>query len=115
MIGGVKVAVRIRLTRKGAKKAPFYRIVVADSRHPRDGRFIDIIGCYNPASEPVELSVNTEKALHWLNTGAKPSDTARALLKKAGIFDAIRDQKKNQAEEAEPQGESLAQEAEASV
>lgn len=111
MIGGVNVAVRIRLTRKGAKKAPFYRIVVADSRYPRDGRFIDIIGYYNPISEPIQLTVDTEKALHWLNNGAKPSDTVRSLLKKAGVLDSARSQKKERSEGAEPANESLTVEA----
>lgn len=105
------MAVRIRLTRKGAKKAPFYRIVVADSRYPRDGRFIDIIGHYNPISEPVQLTVDTEKALYWLNNGAKPSDTVRSLLKKAGVLDSVRNQKKEQSEGAEPANESLTAEA----
>jgi len=79
------LAVRIRLKRMGAKKRPFYRIVVADSRSPRDGRFIEEIGTYNPTTEPSTLVVNEEKAADWLKKGAKPSETVKSLLKKAGI------------------------------
>ncbi len=79
------MAVKIRLKRMGAKKSPFYRIVVADSRSPRDGRFIEEIGYYNPLTDPVTLSINEEKALQWLQNGAQPSGTVRALLDKAGI------------------------------
>ncbi len=79
------MAVRIRLKRIGAKKRPFYRIVVADSRYPRDGRFIEEIGIYNPITEPVTIKINEEKAVHWLQIGAQPSDTVRALFAKAGI------------------------------
>nr|WP_122013483.1 30S ribosomal protein S16 [Maliibacterium massiliense] len=77
------MAVRIRLKRMGAKKAPFYRVVVADSRSPRDGRFIEEIGYYNPVSDPVELKIDMEKANAWISKGAQPSDTVRALLKKS--------------------------------
>jgi len=80
------MAVRIRLKRMGAKKAPFYRLVVADSRSPRDGRFIEEIGTYNPLTEPAEVKIDEEKALQWLQTGAKPSDTVRNLFSKAGIM-----------------------------
>jgi small subunit ribosomal protein S16 len=80
------MAVKIRLKRMGAKKRPFYRIVVADSRAPRDGKFIEEIGYYNPISEPVELKIDGEKALEWLGNGAQPSDTVRSLLKKKGIL-----------------------------
>lgn len=80
------MSVKIRLKRFGAKKKPFYRIVVADSRSPRDGRFIDEIGYYNPVTEPAELKIDPEKARKWLNVGAQPSDTVRSLLKKEGIF-----------------------------
>ncbi|NLT17026.1 MAG: 30S ribosomal protein S16 [Clostridiales bacterium] len=80
------MAVRIRLRRMGAKKRPFYRIVVADSRAPRDGRFIEEIGYYNPMTEPSELKVDGEKARKWIDQGAKPSDTVRALLKKSGAI-----------------------------
>lgn len=81
------MAVRIRLKRMGAKKRPFYRLVVADSRAARDGRFIDSLGYYNPISEPVELSVDEAKALDWLQKGAQPSDTAKALLKRSGVLE----------------------------
>ena len=80
------MAVRIRLRRMGAKKRPFYRIVVADSRSPRDGRVIEEIGYYNPISEPVDLKVDAEKAKKWLATGAQPSDTVKSLLKTQGII-----------------------------
>jgi len=80
------MAVKIRMKRMGAKKAPFYRIVVADSRSPRDGRFIEEIGYYNPVSQPVQLKIDGEKALEWLGKGAQPSDTVRALMKKSGII-----------------------------
>ena len=79
------MAVKIRLRRMGAKKAPFYRIVVADSRYPRDGRFIEEIGYYNLLEEPSVLKVDTEKAQKWIQNGAQPTDTVKALLKKAGI------------------------------
>ena len=75
--------VKIRLRRKGAKKAPFYRIVVADSRCPRDGRFIEELGTYDPLSDTNKLKVNTERASYWIANGAQPTDTVRALLKKA--------------------------------
>ncbi len=78
------MAVKIRLRRMGAKKAPFYRIVVADSRYPRDGRFIEEIGYYNPQENPAVLKVDTEKAQKWIANGAQPTDTVKALLKKAG-------------------------------
>lgn len=81
----ISVATKIRLKRMGAKKKPFYRIVVADSRAPRDGRFIEEIGSYNPNVTPAEVRVDVEKAQKWLNTGAQPSDTVRSLLKKAGV------------------------------
>ncbi|NMA83144.1 MAG: 30S ribosomal protein S16 [Epulopiscium sp.] len=80
------MAVRMRLKRLGAKKAPFYRIVVADSRAPRDGKFIEEIGYYNPVADPIELKVNEELAKKWLQNGAQPSDTVKALLKKAGVI-----------------------------
>jgi small subunit ribosomal protein S16 len=77
--------VKIRLKRMGAKKTPFYRIVVADSRYPRDGRFIDQIGTYNPLTDPSTINVDNEKALKWLGQGAQPTDTVKSLLKKAGV------------------------------
>ena len=79
--------VKIRLTRTGAKKAPSYRVVVADSRYPRDGRFIDIIGTYNPMVDPAEVKIDAEKAKKWLGNGAQPTETVRSLLKKSGIID----------------------------
>ena len=80
------MAVKIRLRRMGAKKAPFYRIVVADSRYPRDGRFIEEIGYYNPLKEPVEVKVDAEKAKTWIKKGAQPTDTVKALFKKHEIL-----------------------------
>lgn len=79
------MAVRIRLRRMGAKKAPFYRVVVADSRYPRDGRFIEEIGYYNPLVDPVDIRIDAEKAKKWIDNGAQPTDTVKELLKKAGI------------------------------
>ena len=78
--------VKIRLRRMGAKKAPFYRIVVADSRYPRDGRFIEEIGTYTPLPNPATVEVDAEKAQSWIKNGAQPTDTVRALLKKAGAL-----------------------------
>ena len=78
--------VKIRLKRMGMKKKPFYRLVVTDSRNPRDGRFIEEIGYYNPVSEPVELKIDSERAKYWLGVGAQPTDTVRALLKKGGVL-----------------------------
>jgi len=78
--------VKIRLRRMGAKKAPFYRIVVADSRFPRDGRFIEELGIYNPLAKPSEVKIDAEKAQQWIKDGAQPTDTVRALLKKAGVL-----------------------------
>lgn len=78
--------VKIRLRRMGAKKAPFYRIVVADSRYPRDGRFIEQLGTYNPLQEPVEVKVDVERAQAWIKTGAQPTDTVKRLFKTAGVL-----------------------------
>ena len=80
------MAVKIRLRRMGAKKAPFYRIVVADSRYPRDGRFIEELGYYDPTKEPSVLKVDDEKAKSWIANGAQPTDTVKALLKKNGTI-----------------------------
>ena len=80
------MAVKIRLRRMGAKKAPFYRIVVADSRFPRDGRFIEEIGYYNPLTDPAEVKVDADKAKDWISKGAQPTDTVKALLKKNGVL-----------------------------
>ena len=79
------MAVKIRLTRLGAKKAPFYRVVVADSRFPRDGRFVEEIGYYNPLTEPAEIKIDAEKAQKWLKNVAQPTYTVKSLLKKAGV------------------------------
>ncbi len=81
------MAVKIRLRRMGAKKAPFYRVVVADNRSPRDGRFIEEIGYYNPLTDPVQINIDGEKAKKWIANGAQPSDTVKALLKKSNIID----------------------------
>ncbi len=78
--------VKIRLRRLGAKKAPFYRVVVADSRYPRDGRFIEEIGTYNPMTSPAEVKIDGERAKAWIANGAQPTDTVRDLLKKNGIL-----------------------------
>ena len=78
--------VKIRLKRMGMKKKPFYRVVVADERASRDGRFVDEIGYYNPVSNPVELKIDAEKAQTWIKNGAQPTDTVRALLKKTGAI-----------------------------
>lgn len=82
------MAVKIRLKRMGAHKKPFYRIVVADSRSPRDGKFIEEIGYYNPISEPVQVKIDSEKAQKWLNTGAQPTDTVKDLFRKYGVIES---------------------------
>lgn len=81
------MAVKIRLTRLGDKKAPFYRVVVADSRSPRDGKFIEVIGTYDPLKNPAEVKVDTEKAAKWLKNGATPTETAKSVLVKAGVIE----------------------------
>ena len=78
--------VKIRLRRMGAKKAPFYRVVVADSRYPRNGRFIEEIGTYNPLTNPAEIKIDAEAAKKWISNGAQPTDTVKALLKKSNII-----------------------------
>lgn len=80
------MAVKIRLRRMGAKKAPFYRVVVADSRYPRDGRFIEEVGTYNPMVEPAAVKIDGEKVKKWIANGAQPTDTVKSLLKKANIL-----------------------------
>ncbi len=81
------MAVRMRLARHGAKKKPFYRIVVADTDSPRDGKFLENVGTYNPLREPAEVTLKTERVQYWLKQGATPTDTVRSLLKKQGVSD----------------------------
>lgn len=81
------MAVKIRLRRMGAKKNPFYRIVVADSRYPRDGRFIEEIGTYDPLKTPADVKIDAEKAKQWIANGAQPTDTVKDILKKSGVID----------------------------
>ena len=88
------MAVKIRLKRMVAKKAPFYRVVVADSRSPRDGRFIDSIGTYNPLTTPAEINIDKEAAKKWISEGAQPTDTVKNLFSKAGIMKEIHEAKK---------------------
>ena len=80
------MAVKIRLRRMGAKRAPFYRVVVADSRYPRDGRFIEEIGYFNPMTEPADIKIDAEKAKKWISNGAQPTDTVKSILKKENIL-----------------------------
>jgi small subunit ribosomal protein S16 len=87
------MAVRIRLKRMGAHKAPFYRVVVSDSRSPRDGRFIEEIGYYNPVAQPAVVKIDEEKAMKWLTIGAQPSDTVRSLFSKQGLMKKFHEQK----------------------
>ena len=82
--------VKIRLTRLGDKKSPFYRMIVADSRAPRDGKFIDIVGTYNPLTTPAEIKIDEEKAKHWLSVGALPTDTVKAMFANAGIIENVK-------------------------
>lgn len=83
------MAVKIRLRRMGSKKRPFYRVVVADSRSPRDGRFIEEIGYFDPLSNPQNLKIDREKAIKWLKNGAQPTDRAKLLLKKSGVYEEV--------------------------
>lgn len=87
------MAVKLRLLRMGAKKAPFYRIVAADSRAPRDGRFIELLGTYDPRTNPAKVTIKEEEVLKWLNNGAQPSDTVKNLLSKQGIMKKFADSK----------------------
>ena len=87
------MAVKLRLLRMGAKKAPFYRIVAADSRAPRDGRFIELLGTYDPRTNPAKVTIKEEEVLKWLNNGAQPSDTVKNLLSKQGIMKKFDDSK----------------------
>jgi small subunit ribosomal protein S16 len=82
------MAVKIRLARHGAKKRPFYRIVAADSESPRDGRFLEKLGTYNPLQDPVEVVLNTDRIKYWIGQGATPTDTVRSILKREGVFAA---------------------------
>jgi small subunit ribosomal protein S16 len=82
------MAVKIRLARHGAKKRPFYRIVAADSESPRDGRFLEKLGTYNPLQNPVQVSLNTDRVKYWIGQGAKPTDTVKSILKREGVFNA---------------------------
>ena len=89
----MKMAVKLRLKRMGSKQRPFYRIVAADARSPRDGRFIETVGTYNPLKNPTEIKVDEEKALTWLNNGAQPTDTVRSILTESGIMKKYADSK----------------------
>lgn len=91
--------VKIRLRRMGAKKRPFYRVVVADSRAPRDGKFIDEIGYYDPTKNPAIVHIDEEKAMHWMSNGAQPTDTARSLLRKSGVLMKLHESKAKKAHE----------------
>ena len=84
------MSVRIRLARHGAKKRPFYRIVVADNESPRDGRFLEIVGTYNPLQEPAEVLLKGERVKHWIDQGAIPTNTVKSLLKKEGFFASLK-------------------------
>ena len=88
------MAVKLRLRRMGAKQKPFYRIVAADSRFPRDGRFIEVVGTYNPLKKPAEIKIDEEKVLAWLGNGAKPTDTVKTLLSWSGVMKKYADSKK---------------------
>ena len=92
------MAVKLRLKRMGAKKSPFYRVVAADSRSPRDGKFIETVGYYNPVSEPAEIKIDEELALKWLNNGAIPTDTVRNIFKKQGIMKKFHEYKMTKGE-----------------
>lgn len=87
------MSVKIRLKRMGSKKAPFYRLVVAESSSPRDGRFIEEIGTYNPLTDPAKVAIDEDKAMKWLTTGAQPSDTVRDLFRQAGILKKFHESK----------------------
>jgi small subunit ribosomal protein S16 len=104
------MAVKIRLRRMGAKKKPFYRVVVADSRSPRDGRFIEELGWFDPLKDPVAFKLDVEAARKWVGNGAKPTDTAKALLKKAGVYDAPADDEQDDTPD-EPATDEIAGEA----
>lgn len=86
--------VKIRLNRMGAKRQPFYRVVVSDSRSPRDGRFIEIVGNYDPTKNPAVVNIDEEKVISWIKNGAQPTDTVRSLLSKKGIMKKIHEERK---------------------
>lgn len=88
------MAVRIRLTRMGRKKVPFYRVVVADAKAPRDGRFIEIVGTYDPKEDPAKIAIDAAAALKWLRRGAQPTETVQSLLRKAGIWKTFQEEKR---------------------
>ena len=92
------MAVKLRLKRMGAKQRPFYRIVASDSRSPRDGRFIEVVGTYNPISTPAEVKIDEEKALYWLGHGAQPTDTVRNLLSQTGVLKKFTENKNTKKE-----------------
>lgn len=108
------MAVKIRLRRMGSKKNPFYRIVVADSRAPRDGKFIEEIGYYNPLTEPKTINVNNEKATDWIKKGAKPTDVVDRLFKNVGIYDS-KEEKVAVAEETNESNEVAEETTESSI
>lgn len=87
------MAVKLRLKRMGSKKRPYYRIVAADSRSPRDGRFIEVVGTYNPTSEPADIKVDTDLAIKWLKNGAQPTDTVRSILSSQGVLKKYHEEK----------------------
>lgn len=93
--------VKIRLRRMGAKKRPFYRVVVADARSPRDGRYIDEIGYYDPTKDPAVIKIDEDKAIRWINNGAQPTDTARSLLQKTGVLRRLHEER-NKVQAHEP-------------
>ncbi|MEM8925711.1 MAG: 30S ribosomal protein S16 [Actinomycetota bacterium] len=102
------MAVRLRLMRMGKKKQPFYRVVAADQRSPRDGRFIEIVGTYNPRREPSEIKINNAKAVGWLRQGAQPSDRVRKLLEISGAWAAFKDGTTVEELEAKQEAEAAA-------
>ncbi len=91
------MAVKLRLKRMGAKQRPFYRIVAADARSPRDGRFLEVVGTYNPITSPAETKIDEEKAMYWLNNGAQPTETVRNILSKEGIMKKFAESKTKKA------------------
>lgn len=101
------MATKIRLRRMGTKKKPFYRIVIADSRSPRDGRFIENVGYYNPKTEPALINIKDDRAIYWLEQGAQPSDTVRSLLSKKGLIKIVTDKKVEIRKEAKKLREEL--------